>query len=1114
MQKGVFYWLFALCQTIVGPFTFLTLRGKISLIDAPPHQMKALFNQELREFLKNRLKTIAGFKRKAMAVIALWFFLVAQPLFASTTGGVSVTFTGCPCTSGSYVSLVANLCNNSPVIQNVYGFRFKTPSFNGYAGYGYSPGFSVSGTAPAIYTQMLSPYEQLLSLNQCRTDYSFGANPVPAGKDGTPYDMQTLLKTGACNPIVMAPTPTPIASCAGVAAVTATAGYYSTACSHWAENGGADAGGFINNFSGETQIQVGIPSSCFTISGTSVQFNPTASMGGPMYMMSVAMGQEYFNVDMMQLLAQGGKEQFDGMVACGTTNPLFISTNTTGVAGLFSEESYTFVSRVQGFPQFFPYYSCISTQPDATTAILNCPNMGCSGGQPLYYYLSPTTGCSTTSYIGGNSAETANSVVVAALNLWELYDALSQSTNLCFKSSLEGSGDPLMATKFLASGYNQGLNSGWQNSLPTNSTLTCAGFPQASNYVCDVLTAYNAIESASNCSGAVSIYDAQITWANVQSFFWGDSAAPPCTMGTGGLLMHFSLTCAQETALYNALQCAFTTLSSHWGGSTISYRYDWLTLMRVAREYLSTINSPLAIPNSSDFNLFVTAHSTNATACGSTVETTFPNLSVTAPAIDSGVTNVCPPFNLTINATDSVSVSTAQWTLDGSWNTWNNFTGSGPNYTASLTAGTTGMPASGPVTVWVQVTNPCGNTTNQAIALNVQCSVPTATPTNTNTPTPTKTNTYTNTPTYTYTSTPTNTRTSTSTFTPTVSNTYTSTVTNTATKTYTSTFTNTFTATSTPTLANTATSTYTPSSTDTATPTYTRTMTFTPTTTLTATSTATATRTNTATLTYTPSSTSTLTPTITLTPTGTVPPTSTYTNSPTSTNTLSPTMTPTFTDTAVNTYTATSSFTPTSTATFTDTPVNTYTVTSTPTPTYTLLFTATSTYSFTPTATFTSTDTPVNTYTVTNTPTYTYTASFTSTQTPSFTPTSTSSTTWTPTATQTLTKTSTPTSSATPTYTSAPGDGFFISKNVFTQDQPVSIMVSTTQSPGIYGLTIFNSAGEHIKTLDHLYISAPYQKSYTWDGKNKFGSTCSSGVYVIYLTLPFKTVRARVIFLH
>src|ERR1700722_15520766 len=125
----------------------------------------------------NRLKTIAGLKRRIMALAALWFFLAIQPLWATTNNGISLTFSGCPCTGGSYVSLVANLCNNSPVIQNVYGFRFKTPSYNGYTGYGYSSGFSVSGSAPATYQQLLSPYEQLLSLNQCRTDYSFGANP-------------------------------------------------------------------------------------------------------------------------------------------------------------------------------------------------------------------------------------------------------------------------------------------------------------------------------------------------------------------------------------------------------------------------------------------------------------------------------------------------------------------------------------------------------------------------------------------------------------------------------------------------------------------------------------------------------------------------------------------------------------------------------------------------------------------------------------------------------------------------------------------------------------------------------------------------------------------------
>jgi hypothetical protein len=976
-------------------------------------------------------------------------------LSAGTSDGVSLAFTGCPCGSGSYVNLIAGLCNNTPIVENVYGWRFKTPSYAGYLGYG-GGSFSGSGSGPVLYQQLVASSDQLVPAGHCLTSYSYGADPVPAGENGTPYDMQILVKTGACNPIVMAPTPTPLASCAAVAAVTAAAGYYSASCVPWEENGGADAGGFINNFSGETQIQIGLPSASWTISNTSVMFDPDLSMGGPLYMMSVAMGQEYFNVDMMQLLSQGAKEQFDGLVNAATNAPLFVSTNTIGVAGLFSEESYTFVSRVQGFPQFFPAYSCVPSQPDATTAIINCPNMGCSGGQALYYYLSPTVAnCGLSSFIDGNSAADANSVLVASLNLWELYDTLSQSTNLCWKSSLEGSGDPLMATKFLASGYNQGLNSGFQNQLPTNSNLACSGFPQASGYVCDVLTTYNAIKNASQCNGsASSIYDSQITWANVESFFWGDNAGPPLTMGTGGLLMHFSLSNAQLTALYNALQCAFTVLASHWGGGTISYRYDWLTMLRVAREYLPTVNTPLSIPNSSDFNLFVTQHSTNPSACGASIETSFPSLSVTAPAIDSGVTTVCPTFNLTITAADMVSVTSAQWTLDGTWSTWNNFPGSGPDYMAGLTSGTPGMPSAGPVTVWVRATNPCGNSTVQEVDLNVQCALPTntATPTATNTSTPTPTNTATNT--------------------------------ETATPSHTSTATFTNTATHSSTATNTRTSTSTPSTT--STPTFTTTNTATDSSTLNATNTATATvtetRTNTSTATATHSTTPTASATGTNTSTNTIANTATLTSSPTATHT------PTVTSASTATQTASSSSTKTFTLTVTNSSTATASQTNSPTPTSTASATAS------PSLTASSSMTP----TVTNTVTVTTSLTASWTPTITFTPSSTATFTWTPTPT-------------------AGNDEFFVCKNVFNipLDGKVCVTIGSSSYPGPMNLAIYNTAGERIKTLCDVYLDAPMPiTTYYWDGTNQTGQKVGSGVYVVYLLKPFARLLARLAVIH
>ena len=68
--------------------------------------------------------------------------------------------------------------------------------------------------------------------------------------------------------------------------------------------------------------------------------------------------------------------------------------------------------------------------------------------------------------------------------------------------------------------------------------------------------------------------------------------------------------------------------------------------------------------------------------------------------------------------------------------------------------------------------------------------------------------------------------------------------------------------------------------------------------------------------------------------------------------------------------------------------------------------------------------------------------------------------------------------------------------------------------PGVYSLVIFNSAGEHVKTLGSGKAEETgYQKYFSWDGTNKYGDLCASGVYVVYLAGPLEIKRARVIFL-
>ncbi len=187
------------------------------------------------------------------------------------------------------------------------------------------------------------------------------------------------------------------------------------------------------------------------------------------------------------------------------------------------------------------------------------------------------------------------------------------------------------------------------------------------------------------------------------------------------------------------------------------------------------------------------------------------------------------------------------------------------------------------------------------------------------------------------------------------------------------------------------------------------------------------------------------------------------------------------------------------------TPVCTPTATSTPCGWPGDTCTATPTVTPTPTDTGTPTPTFTNTFTGTNTPTPTFTSTATPTRTSTGTPTSTS----TPTATDT--PCGYPGYTCTPTPTPAVVDIFYVSKNVFVPSNPVSIFVEYSLYPGFYELRIYNSAGEHIKTLDSRFLEGPVSQSYLWDGTNKYGDSCASGVYLINLVEPFGTKTKRVL---
>ncbi len=219
-------------------------------------------------------------------------------------------------------------------------------------------------------------------------------------------------------------------------------------------------------------------------------------------------------------------------------------------------------------------------------------------------------------------------------------------------------------------------------------------------------------------------------------------------------------------------------------------------------------------------------------------------------------------------------------------------------------------------------------------------------------------------------------------------------------------------------------------------------------------------------------------------------PTNTFTSTPTPSRTYTPTISPTFT----NTFTATNTFTLQFTATNTPTRTPSGTPTLTGTPTFTGTPSATPTVTPTRTASYT----PTNSATVTPTRTPTNTATVTMTRTPTSTP----------------TITYTPTITPTPTATVPDTDIFYVSKNAFDPaNGPVSINVQYTKFPGDYRFWIYNSAGEHILTLASQTMTQPINASYIWDGKNKYGDKCASGIYVLYLVEPYSRKMKRLLLL-
>jgi flagellar hook assembly protein FlgD len=111
-----------------------------------------------------------------------------------------------------------------------------------------------------------------------------------------------------------------------------------------------------------------------------------------------------------------------------------------------------------------------------------------------------------------------------------------------------------------------------------------------------------------------------------------------------------------------------------------------------------------------------------------------------------------------------------------------------------------------------------------------------------------------------------------------------------------------------------------------------------------------------------------------------------------------------------------------------------------------------------------------------------------------------------------VTHTNTPGNTPTSTATQPP-DQFKVCQNVFhvSTDGTTCFVIATAEFPGVMELKIYNSAGEHVKTLFTQALSGPLPPTtVTWDGRNKYGQPVASGVYIVYLIKPYGRLLARI----
>lgn len=474
--------------------------------------------------------------------------------------------------------------------------------------------------------------------------------------------------------------------------------------------GGIHSGGIHDTWKDETQIQFAVPTNEITINAEKTTIDTTLSH----YWMALAIVQELFNADAQYFAAMSMQETNMGIKTLTKE-----TGSDVGIFGHWALESTTGLDRALLFPQLFPKYET------ALSKAMSISHTGIKAEEFMKYYT-----CGDQGLTPERSALILNGLLMAYLVNRANYNVYSYASDICWKDALETAIDPYMGATMILPTYNRGLSGALTytqellNKENINATCTTPNTanllsPNLGSYPTNVLTIIKKLEESSKklqtepIGKDATFVNPLLSKNEILDMFFGDNGTVE-QQGNGGLLLHFYDLSSDPNAI-SIRQKIWTNVSNAFDllagkspvseANKISFRYDFLTLIRTVKKYFPLHHQFIVC---GDVDMQTRKYSKIGGCSEFDKDTLYPRAEVVGlPVLDTD-------FKAEIRGTDDMGVKQATWTIDSQWGTWHNAihkSGSGKDQTFSITVPQSVLAAElggKEGTLWYMVTDEAG----------------------------------------------------------------------------------------------------------------------------------------------------------------------------------------------------------------------------------------------------------------------------------------------------------------------------------------------------------------------------------------------------------------------